>query len=62
MSDTLGTRRILRCCLAGFVGIFAVVGLSLGTDVILHATGVYPPWGEPMSDALFLPATAYRTV
>ena len=28
----------------------------------LHATGVFPPWGQPMSDALFLLATAYRIV
>jgi hypothetical protein len=36
--------------------------LSLGTDQVLHMLKVYPPWGQPMSDALFLLATAYRTV
>jgi hypothetical protein len=45
--------------LAGFV---AVVVLSLGTDAALHGTGVFPGWGEPMGSALFLVATAYRTV
>jgi hypothetical protein len=45
--------------LAGFV---AVVVLSLGTDAALHGTGVFPGWGEPMGNALFLLATAYRTV
>lgn len=45
--------------LAGLVTIFA---LSLGTDVMLHATGVFPGWGRPMSDALFGVATAYRTI
>ncbi len=29
---------------------------------MLHATGVFPPFGEPMSDALFLLALAYRVV
>lgn len=31
-------------------------------DVVLHATGVFPPWGKPMSDALFGVATSYRIV
>jgi hypothetical protein len=39
----------------------AVVVLSLGTDMVLHATGTFPPWGQPMSGALFLLATIYRT-
>ncbi len=45
--------------LAGFV---AVIVLSLGTDEVLHTTNVFPPWGQPMGDALFLLATVYRTV
>ena len=53
------TLKSIGAVLAGFV---AVVVLSLGTDVVLHATGVFPPWGKPMSDALFLLATVYRTV
>lgn len=43
-------------------GLFATALLSLGTDVVLHAIGVFPPWGQRMSDALFGLATAYRTV
>lgn len=39
-----------------------VVVLSLGTDLVLHRTGVFPAWGQAMSDALFLLATLYRTV
>lgn len=35
--------------------------LSLGTDMALHAAGIFPALGQPMSDALFLLATAYRT-
>jgi peptidoglycan/LPS O-acetylase OafA/YrhL len=44
---------------AGFLG---VVLLSLGTDELLHALKVYPPWDEVMSDRLFGLATAYRAV
>ncbi|HUL80035.1 MAG TPA: hypothetical protein VL691_22410 [Vicinamibacteria bacterium] len=46
---------------AVFAGFVAVVVLSVGTDAALHATGVFPPWGQAMSDALFLLSTAYRT-
>jgi hypothetical protein len=49
--------RSVLAVLAGFVVIFV---LSLGTDGILHATGVYPPWGQTMADSLFGLATAYR--
>ena len=28
----------------------------------MHATGVYPPWFQPMRDALFLLAIGYRIV
>jgi len=45
--------------LAGFV---AVVVLSLGTDWVLHAAGVFPALGQKMSDALFVLATVYRTL
>lgn len=43
-------------------GVVAVIVLSLGTDALLHGTGVFPPVGRPMSDALFALATAYRVV
>ena len=62
MNETHHPRRWLRSIGAVFAGFLAIVVLSLGTDVVLHATGIYPPWGEPMSDALFLLATAYRIV
>ena len=56
------TPRIPRRVAAVLVGMVAIVGPSIGTDAALHATGVYPPFGQPMADALFLLATAYRTV
>ena len=45
-----------------FAGFFATFILSIGTDLLLHAAGVFPPWGRPMSNALFALATAYRTI
>jgi hypothetical protein len=47
---------------AVLAGILVGAVLSLGTDVVLHATRVFPPWDQPASDALLLLATAYRTV
>ena len=61
MSETR-PRRLLRSIAAVLAGFAAVVILSLGTDMVLHATDVFPPWGQPMSDALFLLATVYRTI
>ncbi|MBI5067885.1 MAG: hypothetical protein HZB56_06570 [Deltaproteobacteria bacterium] len=44
---------------AGFALTFV---LSVATDALLHATGVFPPFGQPMADGLFVLATAYRSV
>ncbi len=55
-------RRVLRSIGAVLAGLVAIVVLSTATDMVLHATGVYPEVGKPMSDALFLLALAYRTV
>ncbi len=60
MNETHPPRRILRSIGAVFAGFLVVVVLSHGTDMALHATGVFPPWGQGMFDALFLLATAYR--
>ena len=56
------TRRVPRRIGAVLAGLLAIFILSTATDVALHATGVFPPWGERMSDALFLLALAYRIV
>src|SRR5262245_18939406 len=53
------TGRSVWAIVAGFV---LVVALSIGTDALLHATGVYPELGKKMSDGLFGLATAYRTL
>jgi hypothetical protein len=45
--------------LAGF---FAVVVTTTVTDILMHATGVFPPWGERMADGLFVLPLGYRIV
>lgn len=62
MTEVHRPRRMLRSIGAVFAGFVVVVVLSLGTDMALHASGVFPPWGQPMSDALFLLAMVYRTL
>jgi hypothetical protein len=59
---TSARRRLWRSIGAVVAGLLAIVILSTATDMVLHATGVFPPFGQPMSDALFLLATAYRIV
>ena len=51
-----------RSIWAVVAGFLVVVVLSLGTDVALHAAGIYPALGKRMSDSLFVVATVYRTV
>jgi len=52
----------LRSTGAVVAGFVAIVVLSLGTDQVLHALKVYPPWGQPMAGGLFALATAHRIV
>ena len=62
MSETRRPRRLGRSIGALLAGFLVVVILSIVTDVALHATGVFPPLGQPMAGALFLLATVYRAV
>jgi hypothetical protein len=58
------SRRIGRSIGAVLAGMFAGLVLTIGTDIVLHAVGAFPPWGQSMvgfGRALLL-ATAYRTV
>jgi len=57
-----GARRASTSIGAVLAGLATVFVLSLGMDALLHASGVFPPFGERMSDPLFLLATAYRIV
>ena len=60
MSETRRSRRMGRSIGAVLAGLLAIFVLSIGTDVALHAAGIYPRLGERMSDELFVLATAYR--
>ncbi|MDB5103651.1 MAG: hypothetical protein JWP91_1340 [Fibrobacteres bacterium] len=62
MSEARSKGMVLRRVGAVGAGLVAIFVLSMGTDGILHATGVYPPVGVRMSDGLFALATAYRIV
>jgi hypothetical protein len=61
MSETERPRR-LQSVWAVLAGLLAVIFVTTVTDAALHATGVFPPFGQPMADALFMLATAYRVV
>lgn len=57
--DPRQTRRAMgRSIGALAAGFFVTAALSLGADVVMHGTGIFPGWGEPMSDGLFAWATA----
>jgi hypothetical protein len=53
-------RRLLRRTGAVLAGLATIFVLSTAADLLAHASGLYPPVGQPMADRLFLLATAYR--
>lgn len=42
-------------------GLVTTVVLSVATDAAMHASGVFPPMGQPMADALFVLPLVYRS-
>lgn len=60
--ETRPARRVLRSIGAVLAGMFVGIVLALGTDEVLHAVGVFPPWGQPVGDKPLLLATAYRII
>jgi hypothetical protein len=64
MSEKGSGRRIGRSVLALLAGMIAGIALSLGTDVVLHAFHVFPPWGASMAgyEGALLLATIYRAI
>lgn len=63
MSEPSHERRLGRSILALVAGFFFVVILSLVTDAVFHALGIFPALGQPMSAGRpLLLATAYRTL
>ena len=57
-----GLRLGLRRFGAVLAGLFAIVALSVVTDVLMHTSGTFPPPGQPMSNALGWLAAGYRFV
>ena len=64
INETHHPRRFLRSIGALFAGMLVGIILTIATDIVLHVTGVFPPWGQSMVgfDGALLLATAYRTV
>lgn len=59
---SVNARRLLRSGAALLFGTFVGAVLSLGTDQVLHSARIFPPWGQPMADVLYMLAAAYRIV
>ncbi len=47
-TETAHPRRTVRSVAAVLAGIVVDVLLTIGTDLALRATRVFPPWGQPM--------------
>jgi|HubBroStandDraft_1064217.scaffolds.fasta_scaffold104245_1 hypothetical protein len=64
MNEPQSRRGIGRSIIALLAGMVAGILLSLGTDVVLHAVHVFPPWGASMVgyDKDLLLATIYRNI
>lgn len=63
MGETgVSRRRWGRSVWAIVAGFLVVVILSIGTDVVMHQLGIFPPSGQRMSDQLSVWATIYRTI
>jgi hypothetical protein len=62
MSQTENPRQLLRSIGAVLAGLLFIFIVSIGTDVVMHATEIFPPWFQPMSGPLWMFALAYRCV
>jgi len=43
-------------------GVLVIIVVTTLVDIVLHATGVFPPMIQPMSNAVTVLATSYRIV
>ena len=50
----------MRSVVAIVAGFITTALLSVSADAVMHATGIFPPSGQPMSNGLFVWATIYR--
>lgn len=62
VGGTTPPRRLGQSVWAIVAGFLVVVVLSIGTDIVLHKLGIFPPLGQKMADRLFVWATIYRTI
>jgi len=62
MIETKRPRRTLRSAVAVLAGFLAIIIITTATDIVMHATGVFPPAGQPMDNGLWALATTYRVV
>jgi hypothetical protein len=62
VSDSKGKSPALGSVAAVVAGSVVGIVLSIGTDAVMHASGIFPPQGKPMSDGLFGLAQGYRVV
>jgi hypothetical protein len=53
-------RTALSSAFAVLAGLVTTSVITTATDMTLHAVGIFPPFGQRMSDALFVLALAYR--
>ncbi len=60
MAESSPPRRLGRSAAAVFAGLLVNVIPAVAIDAVLHAAGVFPPLGEPTSDALLALAFSYR--
>jgi FtsH-binding integral membrane protein len=62
-SPIVVSRRPLRSAGAVFAGFATIFAVTTAVDVVMHATGIFPPVdAPPMSNALFALALGYRIV
>ncbi len=62
MTDTESPRHIFRNLGAVLAGLVTVTALSIATDGVLNAAGIFPRIGQPTSNSLLIVATVYRTI
>ena len=51
-----------RSVVAVIAGVLAIIVGSILVDMVLHAAGIFPPMGRPITDTHALLATSYRIV